>query len=296
MNPPAELESVVIIYHGFCTDGFGAAYAAWKKFGNNATYIARNRVEEPMLPHIFRGKDVYVVDYSFPLEEMLAYQAEAKSFVVIDHHVSAQKDVESLNSFIFNNGHSGAYLAWQYFHPNTLVPRFISYISDADTWAHCLPDWKEVESFIYSNGEAHFSFEHFEDLHRTLETEEGFARAKEVGRMLVGSHTEKVTMYADMAEQINFEGHTIFAVNAPREVRSELGHVLAEKTNSFSLIFTYEKGLWKCSLRSVKNFDVSLIAAKYGGGGHKNAAAFTLPVNFPIDFKLLLSEKIENNL
>lgn len=282
MNPPSDLRSIVVIYHGFCTDGFGAAYAAWKKFGNLATYIPRNRTETPFDSTIFKDKDVYVIDYSFSREEMLACEAEAKSFVVIDHHVSAKEDVESLKSFIFNNDHSGSYLAWQYFHPNTKIPRFITYISDADTWAHCLPDWKEIESFIYSNGEAHFSFEHFEDLHEELETEDGYARAKSVGQMLLSAQIEKVTMYTEMAEPILFEGHTIYAVNAPREIRSELGHALAEKTNSFSLIFTYEKGLWKCSLRSVKDFDVSAIALKYGGGGHKNAAAFTLPAEFPI--------------
>ena len=31
------------------------------------------------------------------------------------------------------------------------------------------------------------------------------------------------------------------------------------------------------SLRSVGNFDVSEIAKKYGGGGHKNAAGFRIP-------------------
>ena len=158
----------------------------------------------------------------------------------------------------------------------------IKYISDADTWAHTLPDWKEVQSFIYSNGEEHFSFEHFEELHNELETEDGFSRAKKIGGMLVSSHTAKVTMYADMAELVLFEGYTVYAVNAPREVRGELGHVLAEKTNLFGIIFTYEKGQWKCSLRSVKDFDVSILATKYGGGGHKNAAAFMVPTGFPV--------------
>jgi nanoRNase/pAp phosphatase (c-di-AMP/oligoRNAs hydrolase) len=284
MNPPLNLEDVVIIYHGFCTDGFAAAYAAWKKFGNHATYIARNRTETPFIPDIFRNKEVYVVDYSFPQEEMLACQAEAKSFIVIDHHLSAEQEVKSLKSFVFNNNHSGSYLAWKYFHPDTKVPRFIEYVSDADTWAHCLPDWKEIESFIYSNGENHFSFEHFEELHDNLETEEGYARAKKIGAMLQGAHTAKVVMYEGLAELVEFEGHTIYAVNAPHEVKSELGHVLALKTNSFALIFNYEKGFWKCSLRSVKDFDVSVIATKYGGGGHKNASAFMVPTNFPLTF------------
>ena len=32
----------------------------------------------------------------------------------------------------------------------------------------------------------------------------------------------------------------------------------------------------KCSLRSIEEIDVSVIARKYGGGGHKNAAGITL--------------------
>ncbi len=284
MNGPSELQQVVIIYHGFCTDGFGAAYAAWKKFGNNATYIGRLRDDKPFVPGYFIGKDVYIVDYSFSGDEMQRYQAEAKSFVVIDHHISAEKDIRELKTFVFDNSRSGSYLTWQYFHPDTKVPVLIDYISDADIWAHSLPDWKEIESFIYSNGEEHFSFQHFEMLHETLETEDGYARAKSIGQMLTDAHAAKVNMYVDIAELITFEGYEVYAVNAPREVRSELGHVLAVKTNSFSMIFNYERGFWKCSLRSVKDFDVSVIAVKYGGGGHKNAAAFMVPTNFPLPF------------
>lgn len=284
MNPPLDLQPIVVMYHAFCTDGFGAAYVAWKKFGNNATYIPRSRDEAFFDPTILTGKDVYVVDYSFSLEEMQAYEAVAKTFVVIDHHLSAEKDVKSLKNFIFDNAHSGSYLAWEYFFPEKEVPQLIRYISDADTWAHCLPDWKEIESFIYSNGEEHFSFEHFEKLHEQLETEDGYERAKTIGATYASAHAAKVTMYADMAELVTFEGHSIYAVNAPREVRSELGHLLAKKTNSFGLLFTYEKGFWKCSLRSVEDFDVSVIAQKYGGGGHKNAAAFMVKADFPLPF------------
>jgi oligoribonuclease NrnB/cAMP/cGMP phosphodiesterase (DHH superfamily) len=284
MNPPTELQPTIVIYHAFCTDGFAAAYITWKKFGNLATYIARSWDEEPLNPILLKDKDVYVVDYSFSLEEMQAYEAIAKSFTVIDHHVSAEKDVKSLKSFVFDKKYSGAYLTWKYFYPDAKIPKLIEYISDADTWTHSLPDWKEIESFIYSNGEEHFSFEHFEDLYDTLETEDGYARAKKVGAMLVGAHTAKVTMYVDLAELVFFEGYEVYAVNAPREVKSELGHVLALKTNSFAIIFNYEKGFWKCSLRSVKDFDVSVIATKYGGGGHKNAAAFTVSTNFPLPF------------
>jgi oligoribonuclease NrnB/cAMP/cGMP phosphodiesterase (DHH superfamily) len=220
---------------------------------------------------------------------MLSYEAIAKKFMVIDHHISAKEDVESLSSHVFNNDKSGAYLAWEYFHPSTHTPELIKYISDADIWKHVLPDWKEIEAFIYSDSDDHFTFTHFEELHATLETEEGRKKALEIGKLLLSSSQQKINMYAELAELVSFEGHNIYAVNASRDVRSELGHILAEKTNSFSLLFTYEQGFWKCSLRSVKDFDVSHIAQKYGGGGHKNAAAFMVKADFPLPFAIAVS-------
>lgn len=284
MDTNSPLKDIVVMYHGFCTDGFGAAYAAWKKFGDSASYIGKERHHGRLDSNLFIGKDVYVLDYSFSKEEMLECEAVANSFTVIDHHISAKEDIESLKSYVFELNHSGAYLAWKYFHPNENVPKLIEYISDSDIWSHSLPDWQYIEAFIYRDDPHKFSFTFFEGLEKALSTDEGYEKAKEIGKLLCGSHRSRVIMYAEMAELIEFEGHTIYAVNAPREVRSELGHVLALKTNSFSLIFTYENKKWKCSLRSVNDFDVSKIAEKYGGGGHKNAAGFIIPTNFPISF------------
>ena len=36
----APLKSIVVIYHAPCPDGFAAAYAAWRKFGDNASYLS----------------------------------------------------------------------------------------------------------------------------------------------------------------------------------------------------------------------------------------------------------------
>ena len=282
INQP--IKDIVVFYHGFCTDGFGSAYSAWKKFGDNATYIPKDRNENKIDVDLFSGKEVYVLDYSFSKEEMLALQSITKLFLVIDHHITAKENIESLNNHIFSNDYSGAYLAWQYFHPDKKIPRLIEYISDADIWSHKLPDWQEIESYIYRGEEDHFTFEYFDQLVDELESPDGYQRAKEIGKILVSSHNHNVNIYAERAELVEFEGYNIYAVNAPREVRSELGHLLATKTNSFSLLFVYEKGKWKCSLRSVKDFDVSIIAEKYGGGGHKNAAAFIVDTDFPLSF------------
>ena len=33
------MERTIVAYHGNCPDGFGGAYAAWKKFGDTAEYL-----------------------------------------------------------------------------------------------------------------------------------------------------------------------------------------------------------------------------------------------------------------
>ena len=58
-----EASSVnVVIYHADCTDGFGAAYSAWKLLGNRAEYHACKHGTTP--PDV-KGKNVVVLDFAF---------------------------------------------------------------------------------------------------------------------------------------------------------------------------------------------------------------------------------------
>ena len=51
-----------VIYHADCTDGFGAAYAAWKHLGNRSEYYACKHGSPP--PDI-KGKVVAILDFSY---------------------------------------------------------------------------------------------------------------------------------------------------------------------------------------------------------------------------------------
>lgn len=277
-------KKILVLYHGNCMDGFAGAWSAWKKFGDTAEYLPQERTKIPDI-EIFQDKEVYVIDYSFNKEEMLSFEKVSSKFVCIDHHISAKEAVESLKEYVFDTTYSGSYLAWKYFFKDTEVPRLIEYISDADTWTHKLVDYEDIEAYIYRETEKGSEFLYFEDLSKELSTDEGFERAKSIGKLFRDAHEKRVNTYEEKAELINFEGHEVYAVNAPSDIRSELGHRLAIKTGSFSLIFYYEKGIWKCSLRGVKDFDVSVLAVKHGGGGHKNAAGFAVKTDFPISFR-----------
>ncbi len=89
----------LVIYHANCTDGFGAAFAAWLKLGDGAEYLPMN-YGEVKTPADFdmkvslaaKGNDVYILDFSFPREVMDALFQHAKRVVWLDHHASVMKE------------------------------------------------------------------------------------------------------------------------------------------------------------------------------------------------------------
>jgi len=265
------LTNIVVIYHGNCRDGLSAAYAAWKKFGDTATYIPRKTQAEP--PAGLEDKEVYILDYSFPQETLSALIEANISVVVIDHHQSAKEAVTAYPQNIFDDSHSGAILAWEYFHPNTPAPRIFAYIEEHDLWKSTLPESPAVAAAI---GEYPFTFEAWEELVTSAETEEGFAKLVEHGHVLRTYIDKHVAELASFAEPVIFEGHTVYAVNCARPFRSAVGALLATEHPPFSIVWYHADGAFHLSLRSTGDFDVGAIAVKYGGGGHRNAAGINI--------------------
>ncbi len=269
---------IVVIYHAKCSDGFGGAWVAWKKFGETATYIP---AEDRDHYHInLDGKIVYIIDYSYPKEVLLELQEKAEKLMVIDHHISAKESVESLKEYIFDTEHSAAYLSWKYFFPETPMPKLIEYIEDGDLYRFSLLDSRTLLSYIYV---AVFDFEVFSQMAEDLETKQGYDKMLEQGTLLRTVHERQVEYFAQKAELVSFEGYTVYAVNANNIVASDLGNLLCKKHGPFALIFNYEQWGWKCSLRGDGTVDVAKIAQKYGGGGHYNASGFAIDVdNHPL--------------
>ena len=96
-------KDIVIIYHKNCRDGFGAAYSAWKKFGDNASYIPQADRKE--LPEGLTDKEIYILDFGFDLDTTKKLVEENKSVMIIDHHQTAESTVKSFEGNIFDNNH-----------------------------------------------------------------------------------------------------------------------------------------------------------------------------------------------
>jgi hypothetical protein len=80
---------VIVIYHGNCADGFGAALAVKNALGvENIEYHAGVYQQDP--PDV-EGKHVIMVDFSYKPSVVNKMHDDAMSILILDHHVSAQK-------------------------------------------------------------------------------------------------------------------------------------------------------------------------------------------------------------
>lgn len=275
------MKDIAVVYHGKCPDGFGGAYAAWKKFGETADYIPA--VHGAPAPDL-QGREVYMIDFSYPQDVLLAIEKTAKRLVVLDHHMGAREAVESVKEHVFDNDHSGCGIAWEYFHPGTPLPRLLTYIQDNDLWRHALPHGKEVAAYI---GTMQFQFESFDSVVSKVDTDEGFAQIIQKGSAFAEYFEHTVSHMLEYAEMVQLDEYTVLAVNSPRLFRSELGHRLASKHAPFAIVWYVSEGKWHFSLRGDGTVDVSEIARRRGGNGHHDAASFRQSLSKPLPFTFL---------
>ena len=68
------MDKPLVIYHANCYDGFSAAWVFWHALGGNVDLWPAKYGEPP--PRV-EGREVYIVDFSYPRNEMLAMKSVA---------------------------------------------------------------------------------------------------------------------------------------------------------------------------------------------------------------------------
>lgn len=260
----------LVLYHKDCSDGFGAAYAAWRKFGPDAHY-------EPLrhgdLPDLSAVDTLYFLDIS-PKPDMLAdIIREVGHVVIIDHHKSAQVDLQGAPTGVevhFDMAHSAAVLAWNYFHPTTEMPWLMAFVEDRDMWWHKLPHSAEVNAAIRSYP--------LDDLLRwDTWAQSLYWKDKLIDEGSVVLRTERGAYRRSMREvqwfsigglRVPIINTTVGGNDAANELLNNLGVRVA------GYYFDRGDGKRQFGLRSDGSIDVSELAAIYGGGGHRAAAGF----------------------
>lgn len=301
-------QDTVVLYHRGCNDGIAAAWAAHEVLGDSAIYLPY-QYNDP-LPDACKGRHVILVDLSFTMAQIHdhAYSGEVLSLMIIDHHKSAIKQLQNIPNvsnysdylnfrdhsveykvWIFaDTQHSGAVLSWAFFNNkpanegfawNKDIPLILQYIEDYDLWKKKMDNTMAINAWLV-NGE--LSIERFASMLRT----DGTPRLNivETGNALL-TYDAKIERHVlrEYVQFVEYNGQKVPLVNAPHHLRNSLGEKLGRKY-PFVILYTERDGKTIYSLRSVKGQgeDVSVIAEQFGGGGHAEAAAFSIP-HTPLD-------------
>ena len=269
------MDRPLVIYHGGCPDGFAAAYALSNHFlqSEDRTCDLVPGVHGQPPPDV-TGREVYLTDFSYRRPVLKEMCSKAASVVVIDHHISAEKDLKGLElehgnlRVVFDMHKSGAVLAWEFFH-DTPPPQLFLHIQDRDLWTFALDGTNDIYAALISR---QLDIALMDQLCSTpgsldLLLNEGGA-INRYRRRMIDLHREKAVM-------ANISGYQVPVVNCYEDIMSDLVGELAEG-HPFAAGYQDQGELRKWSLRSRSDgMDVSRIAASYGGGGHRNAAGFS---------------------
>lgn len=307
-----EWKPDICIYHGNCNDGFGAAVAVRERWGDDVQYVPAS-YGKPLDVSVDE-QNLLFVDFSLKRDELMALVAPrpsdtftlpAKSIVVLDHHKTAKDELASFTIVDYNNDaigfesneatglldncnssgrppiiayfdmeQSGARLAWEFCHYDKPLPRLISHIEDRDLWRFALPWTREVHAALCSYPQD------FKGWPWSVIRDDGLVQelANE-GRAILRYTKKHVDELCALASMQPILTHTVPCVNAPWFLASDIGHELLRLYPDAPFAVTYQIVNWRkqYSLRSEDTrLDVSEVAKELHGGGHRNAAGFSV--------------------
>ena len=279
----------VIVYHAGCWDGFCAAWVLRKVFPTAEFHAAHYGTEAPDVA----GARVVIADFCYKRPVMRRIMSAAHSVVVLDHHKTAEAELagivdefvmrpdlianppgSELPLVVFDMTKSGGRLAWEYIcagglssWANIPAPWLVDYTEDRDLWRHALPFSREINAALRSYP---LDFDGWDAMARRDPVEWLVPE----GRAILRHDAQVVDQHVRHAREIELAGYKVLAVNAT-VLFSEIAGKLAEGRPFGACYFDRADGLRQWSLRSQDGgVDVSEVAVRLGGGGHRNAAGF----------------------
>jgi oligoribonuclease NrnB/cAMP/cGMP phosphodiesterase (DHH superfamily) len=273
VRPQGTTRGPLIIHHADCFDGVAAAWVAWKFFRDR-------RVAVEVLPAFYGdkppdvvGREIYIVDFSYPREEILKLREKNPNLLILDHHKTAEEALKGLDYAIFDMNRSGCGIAWDWWFPGELRPWFITAIEDRDLWILQYRDTRKQIAYISTLDYNVGSYDSLTDTDPNVAAEKGNAILQYITK-----YGEKAAEHCFIEE---IGGVEFPIINISYQNCSEHLDALIARRNGIraaSFFFRGKDRKWQFSLRSRGDFDVSKIAKIYNGGGHKNAAGFEVEV------------------
>jgi oligoribonuclease NrnB/cAMP/cGMP phosphodiesterase (DHH superfamily) len=222
------------------------------------------------------GRDVYILDFSYTPDVMQVICDEAKFVTHIDHHISAIKAMQDFHHKrirkVYDTERCGAWLTSTYLWPDRDPNRMTELVDDRDRWVFQFPQTRPFHASLFSRP---YAIGEWNKLNS--EIPEAIMEGKAIDR----KHFKDINELLDVCTQWKFVGdHEVPVANLPYTMASDACHILLER-NPLALYaacwYMRADGMKVYSLRSrTDGFDVSVLAKKFGGGGHKTAAGFAI--------------------
>ena len=219
---------------------------------------------------------VVIVDFSFKPETMKLLLGITENVVWCDHHVTAKsydygRELKGYRDFT-EKGLSGCECTWMYFHGSSNYPEYLSLIGDYDAWRmkqrpQCLQFYEGMKMISHGPTESiwdRLSMDQALDIGQIIESGKTVIRYRD--------------MYcAELCKQLGYEteidGVKAYACNQFRF--GSQGFAERMQQYPICLAYAHNGNVFTVSLYSDCGIDVSVIAKRHGGGGHKGAAGFT---------------------
>jgi len=273
-----------VFYHndldGRCSAAIFNYYLVDKKESKDVTFIEMNYSDNVQVKSILDNEEIIILDFSFKPKVMNKIREITKNITWIDHHKTTQEYEKQYNIKIdgirnyqtsYADREAACEITWRFYFPLKEMPEAVKLIGDRDKWT-----WKygeRTENFtegieLYNqdpNAELWFALFNNDKLINKIIQE---------GKICVRYRDKICEEYLrKYGFEMNFEGYKCYAKGLSLFGGKAFGNKIKEYDICINLEFLGKK--WIVGLYSEK-IDVSKIAKKYGGGGHKGAAGFVI--------------------
>ncbi len=268
---------MLCIYHIADHDGKGSG-AIVKRVFPEAELLGLNHDMEIPYDIIAQHDKIVVCDFALPVDFMFEL-SEKIDFTWIDHHASV---IDQYNAEILKGkkeikgvrrvGQAAIELCWQYFYPDCPVPLGVELLAKNDLFdlrdPRVRPFEFAMQSFGVNSPDDKIWTELFEN---RLNIE---AMIEEGKRILSWINVRNYRLVRSMAFEAEVDGLKCICANMPQGYSSFYDSL--ENREYYDVMINFymnRKRKWNLSFySSKKEVDVSRLAAKFGGGGHRGAA------------------------
>ena len=271
------------LYHEADNDGRASAAIVKRKYPDIKLVgwdyglpIPWNKIE--------KADEVILVDLTLQPYEHMVKLSHEKKLVWIDHHSSSVKCYEKNDipgTVIFEDGIGACVVTWKYYFMDEKVPYGIQLLGEHDVFNHsdenCLPFEYGLKSY-----DTDPNSKIWEEIFANRSSGDIFGPANLVDMLVREGHV--ITKYIESnfsflaksyAYEKEIDGLKFLVANNPHRTSQYFDSIWDEEKYDGVLSYFWNGLTWKVSVYTYRDdVDLSILAEKYGGGGHKKAAGF----------------------